>query len=356
MKTATTAPEPAEDSSRRAIIVYGLILVLVIGCGIIALWALIERRRLDGAITPTPLPEITFVTTEPDDEATAAWVSLLSDASLSPRVVTPDDLAPTEGVIVLGDLEGASDAEIQNIISTISAKDQGTFLTGAIPPLLEADLDLATGIIQGTPAFATTPAASPILARVAVTYRVAHAEVPVPVIEERSKMGIDARWEQSSRAAIAHWSDDGGRFVWLGFHPGSLADPKDPQLRILLRAAARWADRQPLSDGAILPASGAPVFEPDLRRAAQNGGLAFSVEATEWPDVYSVRVWNRGDGILENPAVAMWLPDSEGRKATLWGSPILGRFAEMVSQKDYYVLRLHSLNSGEERLLAVQLE
>ncbi|MBW3563101.1 MAG: hypothetical protein KY459_00040 [Acidobacteria bacterium] len=356
MEWAASTPEPAEPSPRRAILVYGLLLILVIGCGVVALWALIERRRLDGAITPRPLPEITFVTTEPDDETTAAWVSLLSEASLSPRVVTPDDLAPAEGVIVLGSLEGASESEVQTIIDTISAKDQGTFLTGAIPPQLEADLDVATDTVQGSAAFAATPAASPILARVAVAYRFPHAEGLVPVIEERSKMGIDARWEESSRAAIAHWSDRGGRFVWLGFHPGSLADAKDAQLRILLRAAARWADRQPLSDGALLPPSGAPVFEPDLRRAAQNGGLAFSVEATEWPTIYGVRVWNRGDGILENPAVAMWLPDSEGKEATLWGSPIMNRFAEMVSQKDYYVLRLDSLNSGEERLFAVELE
>ena len=204
--------------------------------------------------------------------------------------------------------------------------------------------------------FSPAPGASPILARVAVDHLFRHSSSAVPVLNETPEMEVDARWDGTSRAAVAHWTSEGEHFVWLGFSPDSLNSPADPQLKILMRTAARWAANQPVSDGALLPESGTPTFDPGARAAAQSGGLAYSVEATEWPGVYGVRIWNRTDSAIDNPAVAVWLPEGGKREVSLWGSPILSRFAEVIPQGDYHVVHLRSLNPRGERLLALEVE
>lgn len=354
---APSQTDPAEaHPARRAIIVYGLLLLTVITCAVVAVWALVERRRLDDAITPLPLPELTAVTTRPDASVTAAWVALLENSSYSPSVVTPEQLSAGDSVIIILDTAGATAEEIDHVLKIVRSTRRGTILTAATDPGFAKRLGVEIEEVEGSEGFVSTPAPSPVMARVRPDHVFGHSGASVDTLRETATMSVDARWENTSRAAVAHWTEGEERYVWLGFDPERLNHAADAELRILLRAAGRWADRQPISDGALVSETGAPAFSPEQRTAARDGGLAFSVDATAWPGIYSLRAWNRGDSTLDYPAVAIWVPGGEGAEPSLWGSPILHRFTEAIPQKDYHVVRFHSLNPGEERLVAVELE
>lgn len=331
---------------------YGAMMAVAIVVGAVAIWAFIEKQSM--VINPEPLPKITIVTADSASPLAASWVRLLGRAELTPTLVPLDKFDPIEGVVVFCDVPRIS-PQLAAVLDDFAHRGGAIAFAGAPPatPIGKLQLTVDTGPSDDTMKMAET--VSPILARLNPGYEVAVRPRPVPLLRESPRMVVDARWKDNARAVIMHMEEAGGRYLWFGFDPAALRRD-DPQLLLLLRTSFRWAAGQPISDGAVGAAPVAKTLTPDARREARQGRFAFSVDRLPNPDLFSVRMANRGDRPLPNPTVKVWLPPRV-TKVALAGGWVMRRDATLtgVPEEGACLVSLPSLTRNEDRVLKLKI-
>lgn len=338
----------------RTAAVYGLASILVLSIGVLAIWSFVERQRLRRNLAPDPLPAVTVLTADPQSELAASWVDLLGQAQFAPTLVAAERISPSPGsVLFLADLPTLTPALADQIRQILGAG--GGVVVAGLPPVDAAELlGLTAARGESEDSMRIAEAASPVLARVRPGHVVGTAEGEVALLEESSEMRIDARWEKSSRAAIAHFRTGGGRVLWLGFPPAGIQDP-DEQIELLLRTAFRWVASQPVSEAAVgLPAA-AKTLTPAARNEARQKGLTFSVDRLEEPGSFSLRVRNRSDEVVTNPTVKVWMPEqiSALETAGTWFSR-RSLTVQRLDDEHAIIVSFPGLRGGEDRLIRLQ--
>lgn len=362
---AVTVPSPAVDRRRRPrrtrhheahvhwkhIALYVPILLVVTFLGGLAIWSFVERQSL--AIAAEPLPRITLVTADARSPLTAAWVRLLTDAEMEPVLVPVDKVDVLRGVVALCDMEevpaplAASLAEHMRrggalaVLGRPPATPIGALQLGADPGMSDEALKLSEG-------------ASPILARLTPGVDLAVRKTPVAFLRETPRMHVDARWRTNARAVVMHMETSDARVLWLGLQPDAVA--RNAQLMLLLRTAFRWADGQPVSDGATGEPTQTSAMSPDARRRARTDRFSFSVDRLRGARTYSVRMTNRGDHPIKNPTVEVWLPPGVTQVA-LAGDWIMKRGATLSGNQldGACLVSLKSLGRNEDRVMKLRV-
>jgi hypothetical protein len=339
--------------SWKLLAIYGAMVAVVIVIGSVAIWSFIEKQSL--VINPEPLPKITIVTSDSRSPLAAAWVRLLSRAELSPTLVPLETFDPIEGVVVFCDVPRVS-PELAAALQEFVRHGGAIAFLGAPPetPIgklrLVYDRELSDGSMK------MSESVSPILARITPGYELAVRPAEVAMLKESPRMVVDARWRENARAVVMHMEDAGARYLWIGLDPRALTRAEDNQLMLLLRTAFRWVSGQPVSDGAIGAAQVAKTLTPDARLAARRERFAFSVDRMPNPQLFSVRMTNRGDAPLPNPTVKVWLPPRV-TKVALAGGWALRRNATLtgVPEEGACLVSLPSLTRNEDRVLKLKI-
>jgi hypothetical protein len=258
-------------------------------------------------------------------------VRLLTRAEMSPTLVPIEKLDPLEGVVLFCDIPEIPPGLAATLVAFVNRG--GAIAFAGTPPVtpigklqLTADAGTSDSVMK------LSESVSPVLARLNPGYELPVHPGPVALLKESPHMVIDVRWKVKARAAVMHMEQDGGRYLWFGFHPDSIYGD-DRQLMLLLRTAFRWVSGQPVSDGAIGTPQVAKTLAPDARRAARAGRFSFSVDRLPRSGFFSVRMTNRGKGLLLNPTVKVWLPPRVTSVA-LAGDLIMRRSATLTGVPD----------------------
>lgn len=311
-----------------------MVLLAAIAAGGIAVWSFVSRQSV--AIQPEPLPKIIVAAESLSSPVAAAWVKLLGRAGMQATLVSLDKLEPGGGLVLLCDVPNVPGALVS---------------VGRSP-----DLHLRAEAGTSDAAMRYSESVSPLLARIDPGHEVASRRVPVALLEESPRMIVDARWKDSARAAIMHMEADRNRWLWFGFQPDALAD--DAQLLASLRSAFRWVAGQPVSDGAIGDLQIAQTLTPQARLQARRNRFAFSVDRQQRDmSILTIRMMNRGDAVLPNPTVKIWLP-REAKSVALAGDPITRRGAMLIATPEdrACVVTLLKLDPREERVLKLRVD
>jgi hypothetical protein len=338
----------------RAVAVYGLASLLVLAVGSIAIWSFLERQAIRRTLAPEPLPPVTVLTGDPDSALAAAWVDLLSKAQFAPTLVTLDKYEPAPGLLALADV-GTITPPIARAIEQRLAEHGGIVILGHPPAGADALLGLSAERGPSGAVIRFAEVASPLLARVRPGYAIRTTpRDDAPLLEETPDMGIDARWEGSSRAAIAHYRHRGGRVIFLGFSPAALWVKSDNELALLLRTGFRWAASQPVSEGAAGMPAASRTLTPASRLRAR-GRMSWSFDRVEGEEgSFILRIRNGSREALPNPTVKIWFPErveSVDVAGSLFGrrgvviSPVEGERAATVT--------LPGLRAHEDRLIRI---
>lgn len=354
---AAGAPPPRKphEESRvhwKHLFLYGVLVVVFLVGGGIAIWSFIERQML--VIAPEPLPKVSVVTSDPSSPLAASWVKLLTRAEMSPTLVPIEKLNPIEGVVVFCGIREIPPA-LADVLTEFTRRGGAIVFAGMPPPLRVGDLELTAdrGVSDDRVRF--TESVSPLLARLNPGNEVAFRPIEVALLKESPRMMVDARWSSSARAAIMHMEADGGRYLWFGIDPDSVRGD-DRQLMLLLRSAFRWVAGQPVSDGAVGSPQVAKTLTPNARREARSKRFAFSVDRLPSPGMFSVRMANRGREVLLNPTVKVWLPPGVTR-VSLAGNVIMRRSATLtgVPEDGACLVSLPRLTPNEDRVLKLRI-
>lgn len=291
----------------RAIVLYGIASLIVLAIGVVAIWSFVERQSIRRTLAPEPLPEITILTSHPDSTLAAGWVDLLTRAQFSPTLVSFENFVPSDGVFAIVGVDRTTPGLERAIADHLAARG-GIAVLGSPPAGSSLGFKAPPGPSGETLRLAE--ASSPVLARVRPGHQLSLAPHEAALLEESPSMNIDARWEGSSRAAIAHWSHGGGRVLFFGFDPSALWHPADEDLLLLLRTAFRWVASQPVSDAAIGMPAAAKTLTAASRIRAQNARLAWSFDRLESEGEFVLRIRNGSREALENPTVKIWYPET----------------------------------------------
>ncbi len=293
---------------RGMVAIYGAASVVVLAVGAIAIWGFLERQALRSTLAPEPLPPVTVVTSDPDSDLAASWVDLLTRAEFAPTLVPVERYTPAEGVLALAGVQVLTPALEEGIRRKI-AEGGGIAVLG--PPPSGSDRLLGLAVTPGEPStlLRVAEAASPVLARIRPGHEIAFARHEPPFLEENPAMHVDARWDGSARAAIAHYRLQRARILFFGFDPDSLSNPRDVDLGLLLRTAFRWVASQPVSDAALGMPAASKTLSPASRIRALDSKMTWSFDRLEEPGAFVLRIRNGGDENLPNPSVKIWYPE-----------------------------------------------
>ena len=338
----------------RAVAVYGLAGLLVLAVGSVAIWHFLERQSLRKILAPEPLPAITVVTGDSDSELAAAWVDLLTRAQFSPTLVTLDKYEPAEGVLAVADAVALTPALERGIREKLAGGGGGVVL-GSPPQGTETLLGMTAEPGESGAAITFSEAASPVLARVRPGYELRATPESIGLLEETPTMKVDARWEGSSRAAIAHYRHGGGRVLFLGFSPARLWNRADNELGLLLRTSLRWIASQPVSEGAAGMPAASRTLTPASRLRARTV-MSWSFDRLEGEaGEFILRIRNGGKVNLPNPTVKIWLPEKV-RDIEVAGS-LFGRRGVSITPVEgerAAIVSLSGLRGREDRLIRLQ--
>jgi hypothetical protein len=339
--------------SWKLLAIYGAIMAVVIVVGSVAIWSFIEKQSL--VINPEPLPKITIVTGDSRSPLAASWVRLLTRAELSPTLVPLETFDPIEGVVVFCDVPRIS-PQLAAVLNDFVHRGGALAFLGAPPETPIGKLRLVYDRGESDSVLKMSESVSPVLARITPGYELRVRPSPVALLKESPRMVVDARWKENSRAVVMHMEDEGARFLWIGLDPKSLTVAEDNQLMLLLRTAFRWVSGQPVSDGATGAAQVAKTLTPGARLAAREQRFAFSVDRMPNPQLFSVRMTNRGGEPLPNPTVKIWLPPRV-TKVALTGGWALRRNATLtgVPEEGACLVSLPSLTRNEDRVLKLKI-
>lgn len=338
----------------RALLFYGLTSAIVVVAGGLVLHTFFEKRRLTQIIEPEPLPRVSIVTADPQSKFAAAWVDLLTSAAFTPTLVPIERFEPAGGLLVLCNLTELS-VELKRAVEQNLQAGGGVVVLGAVPPGDPPFLGLATTSLLSDDVFRFTEAATPVLARVQPGKELGSKPSEVAVVEETPRMVVDARWNESARAAIAHYRLEPGRVLWFGFDPSRLYVPRDRQLALLLRTGFRWVAGQPVSEGAIGTPTAAKTLTRDARLAARAKRMSFSVDRIGKSDWYTLRVRNNTRERLLSPTVKFWLPPNTVR-VELGGSLVSRRYVTLIGDPDEHAVLVSLLSLGpfEDRIIKLR--
>ena len=340
----------------RILIFYGLVSVLVLGVGAVVLYTYWERQSLAQGIVPEPLPAVMVITGAAESKFVASWAGLMVKSDFAPTLVPIERVDALQGVLVITNIASLPE-KVAGQIEAYVQDGRGVVIIGAPPRQSSPFLNLvSTDAGMSDTQIKMSEAASPLMARMNPGHEIRTRPVPAAFIDETPQMVVDARWKESSRAAVAHYSHGEGRVVWLGFDPAALHNQNDLQLNLLLRTAFRWAAGQPVSDGAVGGASAARTLTPEARLTARTKRFSFSVEKLRGEGLFSVRLTNRGKEKIENPTVKLWLP-ARVKNVKLAGSFILRRKATLIGvpQDGTVLVMLPVLNPNEDRTLKLRV-
>ena len=332
---------------------YGLVVMVVILIGAVAIWSFIEKQSL--VIAPEALPKITIVTADPNSRVAAAWVTLLTKAEMQPTLVPLEKFDPIEGVVVFCDIPSIP-PKLADLLDKFVHRGGALAFVGTPPLTPIGKLRLSCDIGVSDNAIKLSEAVSPVLARLNPGYELPVRRSRVPFLKESPRMVVDARWRDNARAVVMHMEDSGARYIWLGLDPDALLRREDGQLLLMLRSAFRWVAGQPVSDGAIGAPQTAKTLTPDARRDARTNHFAFSVDRLPNPRMFSIRMTNRGQLPLPNPTVKIWLPPRVTQVA-LAGDFIMMRNATLtgVPEEGACLISLPSLTRNEDRVMKIRI-
>lgn len=332
--------------------IYGVAAIIVLLIGIGSIWAFIDRQSL--VIRPEPLPKITVVTRSADSPVAAAWVQLLTKAELQPTLVPLETFDPIEGVVVFCDVDEVP-PRVAAAVDDFVKHGGAVAFVGMPPktPIGRLHLIADRGTSDTALRFAET--VSPVLARLTPGHDVQVRRTNVALLKETPRMFVDARWRDNARAAVMHLEQDGSRYVWFGFDPGTLVYD-DAQVFLLLRTAFRWVAGQPVSDGAVGAPQLAKTLTPEARREARANRFAWSVDRAHRPGLLTIRMQNRGGVPLVNPTVKVWLPPRVAQ-VELAGDIIMNRNATLtgVPEEGACLVSLPRLTRNEDRVMKLRI-
>lgn len=335
------------------LVFYGAFVVVMVVIGVVAIWSFIERQAI--VIRPDPLPKITVVVKNAGSRLGASWVKLLTEAELQPTLVPLETFDPIEGVVVFCDID-VIPPRLAALLDEFVQRGGSIAFVGTPPRTPIGSFRLITEPGKADASIRLSETVSPVLARLVPGTQIAfHTGVSVPLLKESPRMVIDARWRDSSRAAVMHLQNKDARWLWFGFDPASL--PKsDPVLLAMLRSAFRWVAGQPVSDGAVGPPQDAKTLTPDARRDARENGFAFSVDRTKDDDTFTIRMINRGGVPLPNPTVKIWVPPRV-TKVAFAGDFIMTRNATLtgVPEDGTCLVSLPRLTRNEDRVMKLRI-
>ena len=345
-----------EEGAWRVVLFYGIAgsAVAVVAAAVLYSW--FARQMLAASIVAEPVPSVVLVADDGSDRA-AAWVRLLNDAKVPTKFVGTSSTAPVQDVIAIcepGDLSEGMRREVERRL----AGRRGIVLVGAVPPALAQLVGFGTEPHESGGLLEIGDQASPVLARVTPSHQTWFAPFPGAVVVETPQMQIDARWRETSRAAIAHFTTPSGtRILWLGFDPASMRRGRDAQLELMLRTALRWVDGQPVTEGAAGEFAAAQTIAVGARSEARRRRLIYSADRVASRKLLSIRLQNRSGEAIPNPAVRVWLPTGKGMPelAGSWFSRRRVSVQHDPAERSV-TLTLPALGPHEERLLALRFE
>lgn len=334
------------------LVFYGVVMAIVVLIGAVAIWSFIERQAL--VIQPEGLPKITVVVKDANSALGAAWVRLLTDAEMQPTLVPLETFDPIEGVVVFCEVDEVP-PRLADLLDVFVRRGGAVAFVGTPPRTPIGRFRLVSEEGMSDAAIKLSEITSPVLARLNPGQVLPMRRMRVAMLKESPRMVVDARWRDNARAAVMHLEQDGGRYLWIGLDPRALV-LQDPQLKALLRTAFRWVSGQPVSDGAIGPPQLAKTLTPDARRQARENRFSFSVDRSPKPDLFTIRMMNRGGLPLSNPTVKVWLPPNVTRVA-LAGDFIMKRNATLtgVPEEGACLISLPRLTRNEDRVMKLKI-
>ncbi len=333
--------------------IYGAVVAIVVVIGVVAIWSFIQRQSL--VLQAEPLPKITIVTADPNSRLAASWVRMLTSAEIAPTLVPLETFDPIEGVVVFCDIPDIP-PRLAELLDQFVKSGGALAFAGKPPRTRIGSLRLIADGGLSDAAIRMGENASPVLARLNPGHQVAMRRVPVAFLKESPRMVVDARWANNARAAVVHVEDKGARYLWFGIDPDAVVQD-DVQLKVMLKTAFRWVSGQPVSDGAIGEEQVAKTLTMAARRDARNNDFAFSVDRSTKPDMFTVRLINRGGRRIANPTVKIWLPTGVTQVA-LGGDLIMRRNATLtgVPEEGACLITVPSLTRNEERVLKLMIK
>jgi len=342
-----------QSGTWKHLVIYGLVLLVVGVVGAVAIWSFVLRQSL--VIQPDPLPKVTVVTTDPNSRLAASWVQLLTRAEMSPTLVPFETFNPIEGVVVFCDVPEIP-ARLAEILDEFVRRGGALVFVGRPPRTPIGKFRLLAENGRSDDEIRLAEIDSPVLARLNPAFKIPTRSTPVAMLKESPRMRVDARWEQNARAVVMHMEVEGGRYLWMGLDPAAIGKDDNNQLMLMLRTAFRWVAGQPVSDGAIGSPQVARLLSPSARRDARANRFVFSVDRTRKPEVFTVRMMNRGGVPIANPTVKVWLPPHVTQVA-LGGNFIQNRGAVLsgVPEDGACLVSLPSLTRNEERVLSLKI-
>lgn len=334
------------------LLVYGVMMLVALLIGGVAIWAFIQKQTM--VIAPAPLPKVTVVTADPKSALAASWITLLTKAEVTPTLVPIEKFEPIDGVVLFCDAPSIP-PRLRNVLGAFVQRGGSIIFTGMPPQGAIGRLQLSADVGQSDDAIKFAEGVSPILARLNAGGQVWLRRGPVALLKESPRMVVDARWRTNARAAIMHLEDEGGRILWFGFDPSSMLRD-ERQLLLILKSSVRWAAGQPISEGAIGSPQAAKTLTPDARKDARAKGFVFSVDPLPGARSFSVRMTNRGPLPLSNPTVKVWLPP-HAKSVWLAGDIVMNRNVTLSALPDdrSCLISLPSLQRGEERVLKIKV-
>lgn len=331
---------------------YGAMLAVIIVVGVVAIISFLQRQAL--VIQPESLPKVTVVTGESSSKLAAGWVRLLNTAQMQPTLVPLETFDPIEGVVVLCDVENLP-PRLATLLDEFVQRGGALVFVGKPPRAPIGRFRLVHEQGRSDASMRLGDFASPLLARLVPGQTVPVRAGNVTLLKETPRMVVDARWTESSRAAVMHVQYGGARYLWFGFDPNSFLG-ENPSAMAMLRAGFRWVSGQPVSDGAIGEPQEAKTLTPDARRRARENGFTFSVDRTRDEKLFAIRMINRGGIPLANPTVKIWLPPNVTRVA-LDGDFFMTRSATLtgIPEDGTCLISLPRLTRNEERLMKLRI-
>lgn len=332
--------------------VYGVLALAVLIVAALAIWSFLERQSL--IIRVEPLPKVTVVTRDPNSRLAASWVRLLNKAEMPATLVPLETFNPIEGVVVFCDIDEIP-PDMVSALERFIAKGGAIAFAGRPPKTAIGHLRLVADEGSAEDSLQLSETVSPLLARLDPGHLVRVRPARVAMLKESPRMVVDARWRNTARAAVMHAENDGGRYLWFGVDPDSLA-VEDKQFLLMLRTAFRWVAGQPVSDGASGDEQIAQTLTPSARRDARENRFAFSVDRSRNPEYFTIRMTNRGGRPIDNPTVKLWLPP-DVTSVALAGDLIMRRSASVtgVPGEGACIITVPRLARNEDRVMKLRI-